>query len=124
MNTERIINLVMMEMTMEKMKTEEEIERYINRNDISIDDKTLNIKNLIYRLSSTENAIATFSNMLNNNNNTKEKEIDGQDLSAPLKLKKEPEINKYIKKKKHDSLVVKINYYDNCFSELWIPFNG
>ena len=64
----------MMEMTMEKMKTEEEIERYINRNDISIDDKTLNIKNLIYRLSSTENAIATFSNMLNNNNNTKEKE--------------------------------------------------
>ena len=74
MNTERIINLVVMEMTMEKMKTEEEIERYINRNDISIDDKTLNIKNLIYRLSSTENAIATFSNMLNNNNNTKEKE--------------------------------------------------
>ena len=32
----------------------------------------------------------------------KEKEIDTQNLSQPLKLKKEPEINKYIKKKKHD----------------------
>lgn len=32
----------------------------------------------------------------------KEIEIDGQDLSQSLKLKKEPEVNKYIKKKKHD----------------------
>ena len=34
--------------------------------------------------------------------NKKEQLIDGQDLSTPLKLKKEASINKYIKKKKHD----------------------
>jgi superfamily II DNA or RNA helicase len=34
--------------------------------------------------------------------NNKEKIIDDQDLSQPLKLKKEPEINKYIKKRKHE----------------------
>jgi len=74
MNTERIINLVMMEMTMDKMKLEDDIERAINRNDISIEERTNTLKSLVYRLSTTENAIATFSNMLNNNNNTKEKE--------------------------------------------------
>ena len=74
MNTERIINLVMMEMTMDKMKLEDDIESVINRNDISIEERTNTLKSLVYRLSTTENAIATFSNMLNNNNNTKEKE--------------------------------------------------
>lgn len=34
--------------------------------------------------------------------NAKEQQIDAQDLSQPLKLKKEPEINKYIKKRKLD----------------------
>jgi hypothetical protein len=74
MNTERIINLVMMEMTMDKMKLEDDIESAINRNDISIEERTNTLKSLVYRLSTVENAIATFSNMLNNNNNTKEKE--------------------------------------------------
>jgi|LakMenEpi03Aug12_release.lakeMendotaPanAssembly.Ray.scaffolds.fasta_scaffold02127_34 hypothetical protein len=74
MNTERLLNIVMMDMTMEKMKIEDDIERTINDNNISIDDKTVKMKLLIHRLSTTENSIATFSNMLNNNNNTKEKE--------------------------------------------------
>jgi hypothetical protein len=73
MNTERLLNIVMMDMTMEKMKIEDDIERTINDNNISIDDKTMKMKSLIHRLSTTENSIATFSNMLNNNN-TKEKE--------------------------------------------------
>ena len=73
MNTERLLNIVMMDMTMDKMKIEDDIERTINDNDISIDEKTMKMKSLIHRLSTTENSIATFSNMLNNNN-TKEKE--------------------------------------------------
>lgn len=73
MNTERLLNIVMMDMTMDKMKIEDDIERTINDNNISIEEKTMNMKKLIHRLSTIENSIATFSNMLNNNN-TKEKE--------------------------------------------------
>lgn len=64
----------MMDMTMDKMKIEDDIERTINDNNISIEEKTTKMKTLIHRLSTIENSIATFSNLLNNNNNTKEKE--------------------------------------------------
>lgn len=73
MNTERIFNLVMSDMAMDKLKIEDDMERIINNKDMAIDDKILQMKTLLYRLSSTENAIATFSNLLNNNNK-KEKE--------------------------------------------------
>lgn len=68
MNTERLFNLVMSDMAMDKMKLEDDLERIINNKDMSIDVKILEAKSILYRLSSTENAIATFSNLLNNNN--------------------------------------------------------
>ena len=73
MNTERLFNLVMSDMAMDKMKLEDDLERIINNKDMSIDDKIKEAKSLLYRISTTENAIATFSNLLNNNNK-KEKE--------------------------------------------------
>lgn len=74
MNTERLFNLVMTDMSMDKMKLEDDLERIINNKDMSIDAKIMESKSILYRLSSTENAIATFSNLLNNNNkNEKEK---------------------------------------------------
>ena len=68
MNTERLFNLVMTDMTMDKMKLEDDLERIINNKDMSIDEKVSMSKSILYRLSNTENAIATFSNLLNNNN--------------------------------------------------------
>jgi len=68
MNTERLFNLVMTDMTMDKMKLEDDLERIINDKDKSIDSKMAEAKAILYRLSSTENAIATFGNLLNNNN--------------------------------------------------------
>lgn len=68
MNTERLFNLVMSDMAMDKMKLEDDLERIINNKDMSIDVKIMEAKSILYRLSSTENAIATFSNLLNNNN--------------------------------------------------------
>lgn len=73
MNTERLFNLVMSDMAMDKMKLEDDLERTINNKDISIDGKMTMAKSLLYKISNVENAIATFSNLLNNNNK-KEKE--------------------------------------------------
>lgn len=73
MNTERLFNLVMSDMAMDKMKLEDDLERTINNKDISIDEKMTMAKSLLYKISNVENAIATFSNLLNNNNK-KEKE--------------------------------------------------
>jgi putative IMPACT (imprinted ancient) family translation regulator len=68
MNTERLFNLVMSDMAMDKLKLEDDLERVINNKDMSINDKMKETKSILYRISSTENAIATFSNLLNNNN--------------------------------------------------------
>jgi len=68
MNTERLFNLVMSDMAMDKLKLEDDLERIINNKDMSIDVKMMETKSILYRISNAENAIATFSNLLNNNN--------------------------------------------------------
>lgn len=68
MNTERLFSLLMSDMAMDKMKLEDDLERIINNKDMTIEVKMKEAKTLLYRISTTENAIATFSNLLNNNN--------------------------------------------------------
>lgn len=68
MNTERLFSLVMSDMGMDKMKMEDDLERIINNKDLCIEEKISMTKTILYRMSTTENAIATFSNLLNNNN--------------------------------------------------------
>lgn len=68
MNTERLFSLVMSDMGMDKMKMEDDLERIINNKDLCIEEKISMTKSILYRMSTTENAIATFSNLLNNNN--------------------------------------------------------
>lgn len=74
MNTERLFNLVMTDMTMDKLKLEDDLERVINNKEMSIDVKINETKSLLYRISTCENAIATFSNLLNNNNKKQNEE--------------------------------------------------
>jgi hypothetical protein len=73
MNTERLFNVVMMELTTDKMKLEDELEMVINSKD-SIDQKSARIQTILARLTNLENSIAKFSNLINNNNNNNQKE--------------------------------------------------
>lgn len=73
MNTERLFNVVMMELTTDKMKLEDELEMVINSKD-GIDQKSARIQQILARLSNLENSIAKFSNLINNNNNNNQKE--------------------------------------------------
>lgn len=73
MNSERLFKIIISDLTSEKMKNEEELERIIN-SDIETDVKILSIKNVLKEISLTEISIAKFSGMLTvneNNNNTK-----------------------------------------------------
>ena len=77
MNSERLFKIIISDLTSEKMKNEEELERIINL-DMETDVKILTIKNILKQISLTELSIAKFSGMLtvnnnnnNNNNNTK-----------------------------------------------------
>lgn len=74
MNTERLFNIVMAELSIDKLKLESELEDAINSKDQSIDVRVNNIKNILARLSAIENSIAKFSNLINNNNNNIQKE--------------------------------------------------
>lgn len=71
MNSERLFKIIISDLTSEKMKNEEELERIINL-DMETDVKILTIKNILKQISLTELSIAKFSGMLTvNNNNTK-----------------------------------------------------
>lgn len=73
MNSERLFKIIISDLTSEKMKNEEELERIIN-SDIETDAKISSIKNVLKEISLTEISIAKFSGMLTvneNNNNTK-----------------------------------------------------
>ena len=73
MNSERLFKIIISDLTSEKLKNEEELERIIN-SDIETDVKISSIKNVLKEISLTEISIAKFSGMLTvneNNNNTK-----------------------------------------------------
>ena len=69
MNTERLFNIVMAELSIDKLKLEADLEKHINSTDETTDSKVSNIKNILARISTVENSIAKFSNLINNNNN-------------------------------------------------------
>ena len=69
MNTERLFNIVMAELSIDKLKLEADLEKHINSTDESTDSKVSNIKIILARISTVENSIAKFSSLINNNNN-------------------------------------------------------
>jgi hypothetical protein len=68
MNTERLFNIVIGELSIDKLKLESELEIAINSSD-DVDTKVMKIKSTLARISTVENSIAKFSNLINNNNN-------------------------------------------------------
>jgi len=75
MNTERMFKIIIMELTSDKLKIEQELERTIN-SDIEIDIKTKKIKDLLAKLVTTEASIVKFNIMLKPNENNEEKKQD------------------------------------------------
>jgi hypothetical protein len=68
MNTERLFNIVIGELSIDKLKLETELETAINSTE-DVDTKIMKIKSILARTSTVENSIAKFSNLINNNNN-------------------------------------------------------
>lgn len=69
MNTERLFNIVIGELSIDKLKIESELENAINSTSDDIDTQVSKIKSALVKLSDIENSIAKFSNLINNNNN-------------------------------------------------------
>ena len=67
MNTERLFNIIITDLTNDRIKYEHELERIIN-SDIDIDDKLIVVKDLLTKINITEMNITKFSGMINNNN--------------------------------------------------------
>ena len=69
MNTERLFNIVIGELSIDKLKIESELENAINSTSDDIDTQVKKIKEALVKLSQVEDSIAKFSNLINNNNN-------------------------------------------------------
>ena len=67
MNTERLFNIVIGELSIDKLKFETELETAINSTE-DVDTKVMRIKSILAKISTVENSIAKFSNLINNNN--------------------------------------------------------
>jgi len=69
MKTERIFNVILLELSSEKMKIEDDLERIMN-SDTDIEFKTKTIKELVVKLNTVEASIIKFNDMISNNNKT------------------------------------------------------
>ncbi len=68
MNTERLFNVVLLELTTDKMKLEDRLEQTINSSE-TIDQKSSSIKMILASIANNEASVAKLQSMLNNNNN-------------------------------------------------------
>jgi hypothetical protein len=67
MKTERLFNVILLELSSEKMKIEDDLERVMN-SDTDIEFKTKTIKELVVKLNTVEASIIKFNDMISNNN--------------------------------------------------------
>lgn len=77
MNGERIFKIVMMELSSDLLKLEEELECTIN-SDIDVNAKTIKIKELLSQIAITEAGMAKFTSMASINNNELNNEQNGK----------------------------------------------
>jgi len=66
MNTERLFNIIVTDLTSDKLKLEQELERVIN-SDLETETKTKTIKYLLTTLATTELSLTKFVSMVENN---------------------------------------------------------
>jgi len=68
MNAERLFKIVLVELTNDQLKLEDELEKTIN-SDMEINTKVMTIKSLLARMSANDASISRFTSMANENNN-------------------------------------------------------
>ena len=73
MNTERLFNVVLLELTTDKMQIEDNLEQALASTD-NIQVKSMRIKDLVARLAAVESTINKFNAMVSINNNENNKE--------------------------------------------------
>ena len=75
MNTERLFNVVLLELSTEKLTIEDSLEQVlVSSEDIS--NKSHKIKQLVARLATVETSIEKFNAMVSNNNNNENKKTN------------------------------------------------
>lgn len=72
MNTERLFNVVLLELSTEKLTIEDTLEQVLVSSD-NITNKSHQIKQLVARLATVETSIEKFNAMVSNNNNENKK---------------------------------------------------
>jgi len=77
MNAERIFRIVMTDLSSERLKLEEDLERVMN-SDIESEFKVQQIKSFISRIAIVDASLAQFSSMMNNNNTNKNETENGK----------------------------------------------
>ena len=68
MDTQRLIKIMLMELTTDNLKLEDELEKTIN-SDLEINTKTQTIKQILSQMVTVDASIAKFTSMMTNNNN-------------------------------------------------------
>ena len=68
MNTERLFNIIITDLTTNLLVLENELERTIN-SDIDTDSKLIDVKRLLREIALTESSMTKFRSMVTNNNN-------------------------------------------------------
>jgi hypothetical protein len=74
MSTNRVVNIVLTELSVENLKLQEDLEISINSRDLETNDKVNKIKVLLEKLALNEMMISKFQTLLSNLNNNEQKE--------------------------------------------------
>jgi hypothetical protein len=64
MNTERMFDIILTELALDKLKYEEQLEQFINDDKIKLKEKLRRVKLILANLTITEMNIAKFSSMI------------------------------------------------------------
>lgn len=77
MNTQRLFNIIIANLSSDLLILEENLERIINSN-IEANEKVTTIKEILKEISLVEHSINKFRTMITNNNNTENTEENGK----------------------------------------------
>lgn len=71
MKTERLFNVILLELSSEKLKIEDNLDRIVN-SDTDIEFKAKQVIELVSKLNDIESSIVKFNDMISNNKNNNE----------------------------------------------------
>ena len=74
MSTNRVVNIVLTELSVENLKLQEDLELLINSRDLETNNKVNKIKVFLEKLALNEIMISKFQTLLSNLNNNEQKE--------------------------------------------------